>query len=102
MTTRESYGYSAIVAEFLFILVPLLVLTLVFQYQGKAWVSLFASPEWAFASALLFGQTVMKFVTGIASAAPASKERVALFVSLLLVLGLIPAMLVLALILVSP
>src|SRR5256885_5306599 len=91
MGPSVNYGLAASVAEFLFVLVPLLVLTLVFRFQGKAWGSLFASPEWSFASALLFGQTVVKFVAGIASAGRKIKERVALFVSLVLVLGLIPS-----------
>ena len=95
------YVFSALVGELLFVLLPLLVLGLVFAYKSKGAVALFSSAEWAFASALLFGQCIVKFVSGVAEARVGIPERVGLVVACLIVFGLVPSMVVLALILVS-
>ena len=58
--------------------------------------------EWAFASAVLFGQVIVKFTTNLVSSRRhVVAERLGLVLALVVVLGLLPAMLVLALILLS-
>jgi hypothetical protein len=89
-----------VLSELLFILLPLLVLTIVLLYKGKTVGALLATPEWSFGAALLFGQTLVKFVSGAAQSRWVW-ERVALVVSMIIVLGLAPSLTVLALILSS-
>jgi hypothetical protein len=93
--SNSTYG---VLSELLFVLLPLLVLTIVFLYKGKTVGALLATPEWSLGSAILFGQTLVKFVSGAAQSRWAW-ERVALVVSLIIVLGLAPSLTVLALIL---
>jgi len=59
------------------------------------------SPEWSFGAAILFGQALVKFSTGVAHGGRAAHGPVALAVTLILVLGLAPSLLVLTLILVD-
>ena len=114
---KETSVVNAI-GEFLFILIPLVVLSLVFFHKDRGIPALLGSPEWAFASALLFGQTIVKLVTGIIRRSLATssestsdyfgniqlrtlQQTAALVVAGLIVLALVPAMIVLALILVA-
>jgi hypothetical protein len=53
------------------------------------------SPEWSFGAAILFGQSLMKFVSGLARGGKAAKGPVALVLALLIVFGLVPSLLVL-------
>ena len=93
------------VGELLFTLLPFFVLFLVYFYQDKPTKSFLFAPEWAFASAILFGQTIVKFVQGVIKSVPIFQpiaERIGLIVSVIIVLGLVPSMVILALVLVSP
>ena len=101
----ETPDFSVLASELLFTLLPFSVLFIVYAYQDRASTSYLMAPEWAFASAILFGQTTVKFVQGIIEATVTlnpNAERVGLFVACLIVLGLVPSMVILALILVSP
>jgi hypothetical protein len=104
-TKNNFYVWSAVISELLFVLVPFLVLSLVFAYQDKGVVTFLSTPEWAFASALLFGQTIVKIVTATLETSGGRSEpiveRVGLVVSGLIVLGPIPSMVILALILIA-
>jgi hypothetical protein len=85
--------------ELVFAVLPLVVLALVLAYLRKTGLHILSSPEWAFGSAVLFGQAIVRFVSGLIRSGRADNEMVALVVSLLLVLGLVPALIVLALVL---
>ena len=88
------------ISELLFALLPFAVVFLIFAYQNKGWESYLMAPEWAFASALLFGQTIVKVVQGTLRSGPGIiVPVVGLTISVLIVLGLVPSMVLLALIL---
>jgi len=98
---KPAFGEAAVSAlpELTFAILPLLVLTLVFVYLGEDVPKILASPEWSFGSAVLFGQAIVRFVSGMIQSGKAKSEMVALVVSMLLVLGLVPSLAVLALVL---
>lgn len=98
------YPFSVHFGELLFTILPFSVLFLVYLFQEKSFQSYLFAPEWAFASAILFGQTVVKFVQGIVESTHCSgtiSERVGLLVAVLIVVGLVPSMIILALLLTS-
>jgi hypothetical protein len=81
--------------ELLFILLPFLVYGIIFTINNTP-ANLLQLPEWSFATSILFGQTIVKFVSTITSKRFTTKsERVALIVALLLVLGVVPSLVVL-------
>lgn len=81
-------------AEVLFAVLPLLVVLMVLVHAEHS-TNMFASPEWSFGAAILFGQALMKFVSGLARGGDAEKGPVRLIVALLVVFGLVPSLLVL-------
>jgi hypothetical protein len=85
---------SGLAAEVAFALLPLLVVLMVVIHTGHSH-RLFSSPEWSFGAAILFGQSLVKFVSGIARGGAAARGPVALFVALLVVFGLVPSLSVL-------
>lgn len=86
--------FAGLAAEVAFAMLPLIVVAIVVLNADHS-AGLFASPEWTFGAAILFGQTLVKFVSGLAQGGDASKGPVALAVSLLMVFGLAPSLLVL-------
>jgi len=82
----------SIFPELLFCLLPLLVLALSLIYVQKGLVPLLASPEWSFASAILLGQAVVRFVMGAVSNRRARQRVAALIVAVIIVLELVPAL----------
>jgi hypothetical protein len=87
-------------AEFLFVLVPLIVLAIVYMSGERSIYAVLESPEWAFGASILFGQSVVKLVSGTSRmGATENWGTIVLIVSLVLVFGLMPSLTVLALIL---
>ena len=96
----ENQAFAAALSELLFALLPFAVVFIVFAYQNKGWKTYLMAPEWAFASALLFGQTIVKVVQGALSPGlKANPPAVVLTISLLIVCGLVPSMVLLAIVL---
>jgi len=61
------------------------------------------SPELSFGSAVLFGQTIIKVVSGFAHTKPSGAEQPVFIIALIIVFGLVPSLVVLALLLsISP
>ncbi len=88
--------------ESLFVLLPLIVLTIVLLHKGKTFFDLAASPEWSFGGAVFMGQTVVKLVYGISSVkGKPNSELIGFVVAGVIVLGLAPSLIVLSLILTS-
>lgn len=99
--TTVKNAYSILGAEFLFILLPFVVSGIVFSSKGE-YLSLLQMPEWSLAAAVLFGQSLVKFISGILAnkgTYRARWERVALGIAFLIVVGLVPCLIVLSLIL---
>ena len=83
--------------ELLLTILPLLVIAIVEILSEKGWWQILQSPEWSFGSAVLFGQTIFKFVAGIVRGHADQWEMIALIVVLLIVIGLVPSLVILAL-----
>src|SRR5262245_26855876 len=85
-------------AEVSFAPLPLLFVLMVLpNYRPGAHI--IWSPEWSFGAAILFGQALVKFMTGMAHGGHAAHGPVALAITLIIVLGLAPSLLVLTLVL---
>lgn len=89
----------AICGELLFILLPLVVISIVELSKGDTVWAVLGSPEWSFGAAVLFGQSIMKLVAGFSHTKPKTWEKPAFVVSAITVLFLVPSLVVLALIL---
>lgn len=85
---------SGLAAEVAFAVLPLLVVLVVLAHAEHS-TRLFMSPEWSFGAAILFGQSLVKFVSGLARGGKAATGPVALVLALLIVFGLVPSLLVL-------
>ena len=95
--------FVAVLTESLFVLLPLIVLTIVFLHKGRSLFDLAASPEWSFGGAVFMGQTVVKLVYGISSVRGVKprSELIGFVVAGSIVLGLVPSLIVLSLLLTS-
>jgi len=96
-----------LIAELLFILLPFVVSGIVFSYKGTFTRLLYMS-EWSLAASVLFGQGLVKYVSGILHGVIAtegrgkiSREVVAVMISITIVFGLVPSLLVLSLVLIA-
>lgn len=89
----------AILGDLLFIVLPLVVISIVDVSVGRSMFALIESPELSFGSAVLFGQTIIKVVSGFAHTKPSGAEEPVFIIALLIVFGLVPALVVLALLL---
>jgi hypothetical protein len=84
-------------SEILFVVLPLVVVTLVAFHRGKGVQTLVVSAEWAFAAAVLFGQAIVKMIT--VAAAGVIPERVSFLGAIAMVGGLVPSLIVLSFVL---
>ncbi|HBB96625.1 MAG TPA: hypothetical protein DC054_14670 [Blastocatellia bacterium] len=98
---QESFNAAA--AESLFVLLPLIVLTIVLLRKGNGARGLFGSPEWSFAGAILLGQSIIKVIYAISSIRTRKYklEFIVLVVAGAMVLGLAPSPIVLSIMLTS-
>jgi uncharacterized membrane protein len=79
------------------------VISIVNVSVGRSLQAIIQSPELSFASAVLFGQAIIKVVSGFAHTKPSGAEQPVFIIALIIVFGLVPSLVVLALLLsVSP
>ena len=90
-------AFLATTAEFLFVLFPLMVLAFVILTTKTKAHSLLATPEWSFGAAILFGQAVQKITAASARTQAYPWQKTTLLVSALLIFGLVPSLITLAL-----
>jgi hypothetical protein len=95
---RKAATY-AIFGDLLFIVLPLVVISIVDVSVGKSLFALIETPELSFGSAVLFGQTIIKVVSGFAHSKPSGAEQPVFVVAMIIVFGLVPSLVVLALLL---
>lgn len=95
---RKAAKY-AILGDLLFIILPLVVISIVDVSVGRSLFALIESPELSFGSAVLFGQTIIKVVSGFAHTKPTGAEQPVFIIALIIVFGLVPSLVVLALLL---
>jgi hypothetical protein len=84
---------ATLTSDIIFTLLPIVVIVVVFTHY-KGFLSVFRSPEFAFAAAVLFGQTIVKFIR-ISRPPDVLVGKLGLIQSLLVVVGLCPTLLVL-------
>jgi hypothetical protein len=91
-SSRSREALAAAASEALFVLLPIVVAVLAFQDDGR-WTRLLASPIWSVSAAILFGHVL----ANIASLAVlgAAVDRLAVVLAAVVVLGLVPALLML-------
>lgn len=92
--TERGRIITGLAAEVAFAVFPLLVVLMV-TFRMEHPFGLFASPEWSFGAAILIGQTIVKFVSGLMERREPGRGPVALALALLLVFGLAPAVVIL-------
>jgi hypothetical protein len=98
MASNRRRTIAGLFAEVSFAALPLLIVLMVLlNYRHGDHIVW--SPEWSFGAAILFGQALVKFMTGMAHGGHAAHGPVALAITLIIVLGLAPSLLVLTLIL---
>jgi uncharacterized membrane protein len=95
---RKAAKY-AILGDLLFIVLPLVVISIVDVSVGRSLFAIIESPELSFGSAVLFGQTIIKVVSGFAHTKPSGAEQPVFIIALIIVFGLVPSLVVLALLL---
>lgn len=97
-TTRSAV--ANVTGELLFVLLPLIVIAIIRVNAGSSMRELLSVPEWSFGTAVLMGQALVKLVSGVAAQQPTARwQLVALIVSAMVVLGLVPSLIVLSLML---
>ncbi|WP_394752246.1 hypothetical protein [Crenothrix sp.] len=97
--THQKAALYALLADLLFIVLPLVVISIVDVSVGRSLFAIIESPELSFGSAVLFGQTIIKVVTGFAHSKPTGAEQPVFIIALIIVFGLVPSLVVLALLL---
>ena len=104
--TKQEYYRNVmcvLLTELLFIFLPLVVLLIVSTLATNEFVKIFSKTEWAFVTAILFGQSIVKLVGGLLS----SHENVhwprpVLVIAGIIVIGLVPSLIIMTLIAISP
>ncbi len=98
-------GLHIVAAELVFLLAPFVVVGFAYLYKGDL-RNIIYTPYWSIASSVLIGQALIRFIIRLLQSDahdPAiSWERVTVIFSVLIVLGLIPSLVVLLLVLISP
>jgi len=91
--------FLGIFTEYLFVILPLIAI-IVFSGFPNDLSDLFSTAELSFAASILFGQTIVKIASGFSIHSRVEAwEPVALIIALLIVIGLVPSVIVLAIIL---
>ncbi|AOT10439.1 hypothetical protein [Pseudoalteromonas luteoviolacea] len=93
-------AWVIILTEYLFILLPFIVIGIVKTYSAD-FRGFIEAPDWSFAASILFGQLLVKLVSGSLIHQKVIWQRVSLLIALILVFGLIPSLTTLTLILIS-
>ena len=85
----------ALLAELSFFVLPFIVI-LIIDLTKCEWIKLIQTADWAIASALLFGQTIVKLIMGVASREQSFPHQIyGLLTALIIVLGLVPSITIL-------
>jgi hypothetical protein len=88
-------------SELLFTLLPIIILLIVRSYENNL-SAIFYNTEWSIISLILFGQTIVKFSSGISNSNEKVRwQLVALVISLIIIFGLIPSSIILVINLLS-
>ncbi len=87
--------FYQLISELLFTILPIIVISIVRSYKNELNL-IFYNEEWAMISIILFGQSIVKFSSGIANAKLKFRwQLVSLIISLIIIFGLIPSIIIL-------
>ncbi|TDE01705.1 hypothetical protein [Flavobacterium sandaracinum] len=87
--------FYVLVSEMLFTILPLIVITIVRSYQNQ-YELIFYNTEWAMMSIILYGQSIVKFSSGVANSNLKFRwQLVSLIMSLIIIFGLVPSIIIL-------
>ncbi|KXI23215.1 hypothetical protein, partial [Photobacterium sanguinicancri] len=100
MNKSNQNAWFILLSEYLFIFLPFLVIAIIKIYKSD-FSTFFQAADWSFAASILFGQVIVKLVSGSVIHSKAKWQRVVVLLSFILVLGLVPSLVVLALILID-
>lgn len=89
-----------LLSEYLFILLPFIVIGMVKLYKSSLG-DFFAAADWSFASAILFGQAIVKIVSAGVINKNSTSPRIVLIVTLLFIIGVTPCLVLIAIILLN-
>ena len=88
-------------SEFLFTLLPIIILLIVRSYENNL-SAIFYNTEWSIISLILFGQSIVKFSSGISNSNEKVRwQLVALVISVIIIYELIPSSIILVINLLS-
>ncbi len=87
--------FYVLISELLFTILPLIVITIVRSYQNKIEL-IFFNTEWAMMAIILFGQSIVKFSSGIANSNLKFRwQLVSMIISIIIIFGLAPSIIIL-------
>jgi hypothetical protein len=96
---HETESKFVILSETLFILLPVFII-LIYDLLAKGWSGIFRSTEFSYATIVLFGQTIVKFAIGLSRSVKEKRwQIISLILSLIIIFGLIPSVIILILLL---
>jgi len=95
----ETESKLVILSEILFVLLPILIILIIHLLTSHS-TSIFRSHELSYATIVLFGQTIVKFATGICKSKAKNRwQLVAFILTSIIILGLVPSIVILSLLL---
>lgn len=87
--------FYILISELLFTLLPILIIMIVRGYETK-YDLIFYNTEWSIMAIILFGQSIVKFSSGISNSQKKFKwQLVSLIISIIIIFGLIPSIIIL-------
>lgn len=97
--TDETLAFLGVLAEYSFIVLPLIVVWMVGAVSGWEWRLTIGSPEFSFGAAILIGQSIIKIVGVTARGVIDHIYPIAFLVSFLIVFALVPSLIIMSAIL---
>jgi len=87
--------FYVLVSEIIFTILPLVVIAIIRSYQNQA-EQIFYNTEWIMMAIILFGQSIVKFSSGISNSKRTFRwQLVALIITVIISFGLIPSIIIL-------
>ena len=91
----EKTLFYILISELLFTILPILIVLIVRSYETK-FELIFYNTEWSIMAIILFGQSIVKFSSGIANSKALFRwQLVSLIISIIIIFGLIPSIIIL-------
>ena len=95
---ESDQSISFAIGELAFIILPFVVMTITFNFNGNI-IEIIKQPEWSLAASVMFGQSIIRMLHAVARG---SREiyhyRVGAFFALIILFGLVPSLTTLSLI----